>query len=112
MVGPDYQRPAAPVSVAFKEAAGWKAAHPQDELPKGAWWALYNDPQLDALASQVQINNQNVAQYAAQYRQALLIQNPRPAIVPLHPGQRPCAIERIRTRLCAFLPSGMRQQRS
>ncbi|WPO98307.1 efflux transporter outer membrane subunit [Pseudomonas sp. HR96] len=71
MVGPDYQRPTAPISTQFKEAAGWKAASPQDELPKGPWWELYQDPQLNALVSQVQLNNQNVAQYAALYRQAL-----------------------------------------
>jgi len=73
MVGPDYQRPAAPISATFKEAAGWKAASPQDAQPKGDWWALYQDPQLDALVAQVQLNNQNVAQYAAQYRQALAL---------------------------------------
>lgn len=73
MVGPDYERPSAPASAVFKEAAGWKAANPQDELPKGPWWSLYKDPQLDALVAQVQLNNQNVAQYAAQYRQALAL---------------------------------------
>jgi NodT family efflux transporter outer membrane factor (OMF) lipoprotein len=73
MVGPDYQRPAAPISATFKEAAGWKAASPQDAQPKGDWWALYQDPQLNALVAQVQLNNQNVAQYAAQYRQALAL---------------------------------------
>jgi NodT family efflux transporter outer membrane factor (OMF) lipoprotein len=83
MVGPDYQRPSAPVSVAFKEAAGWKAASPQDELPKGPWWALYQDPQLDALVAQVRLNNQNVAQYAAQYRQALaLVRGSRAELLP------------------------------
>ena len=83
MVGPDYQRPSAPVSVAFKEAAGWKAASPQDELPKGPWWALYQDPQLNALVAQVQLNNQNVAQYAAQYRQALaLVRGSRAELLP------------------------------
>jgi NodT family efflux transporter outer membrane factor (OMF) lipoprotein len=83
MVGPDYQRPNAPVSVAFKEAAGWKAASPQDELPKGPWWALYQDPQLNALVAQVQLNNQNVAQYAAQYRQALaLVRGSRAELLP------------------------------
>jgi NodT family efflux transporter outer membrane factor (OMF) lipoprotein len=73
MVGPDYQKPSAPISATFKEAQGWKAASPQDELPKGPWWALYQDPQLDALVSQVQLNNQNVAVYAAQYQQALAL---------------------------------------
>jgi NodT family efflux transporter outer membrane factor (OMF) lipoprotein len=83
MVGPDYQRPSAPVSVTFKEAAGWKAASPQDELPKGPWWALYQDPQLDALVAQVPLNNQNVAQYAAQYRQALaLVRESRAELLP------------------------------
>jgi NodT family efflux transporter outer membrane factor (OMF) lipoprotein len=71
VVGPDYRRPPTPLSATFKEAAGWKAAHPQDELPKGPWWQLYQDPQLDALVAQVQLNNQNVAEYAALYRQAL-----------------------------------------
>lgn len=73
MVGPDYQKPSAPISATFKEAQGWKAASPQDELPKGPWWALYQDPQLNALVSQVQLNNQNVAVYAAQYQQALAL---------------------------------------
>lgn len=83
MVGPEYQRPSAPVSGAFKEAAGWKAASPQDELPKGPWWALYQDPQLDALVAQVQLDNQNVAQYAAQYRQALaLVRQSRAELLP------------------------------
>jgi NodT family efflux transporter outer membrane factor (OMF) lipoprotein len=70
-VGPDYRKPPAPLSATFKEAAGWKAAHPQDELPKGPWWQLYQDPRLDALVAQVRLNNQNVAEYAALYRQAL-----------------------------------------
>ncbi|WP_213881897.1 efflux transporter outer membrane subunit [Pseudomonas sp. dw_358] len=83
MVGPDYQRPSAPVSTQFKEAAGWKAASPRDELPKGPWWALYQDPQLDALVAQVQLNNQNVAQYAALYRQALgLVNQSRAGLFP------------------------------
>lgn len=73
MVGPDYHTPTAPISTTFKEAEGWKAANPQDELPKGPWWELYQDPQLNALAAQVQLNNQNVALYAAQYLQALAL---------------------------------------
>ena len=33
-VGPDYQRPSAPVAPAFKELKGWKAASPRDEAPR------------------------------------------------------------------------------
>ncbi|MFF7709172.1 efflux transporter outer membrane subunit [Pseudomonas sp. NPDC007930] len=72
-VGPDYHTPTAPVPVAFKEADGWKAAQPADATPRGQWWALYQDPVLAGLLDQVSLNNQNVASYAAQYRQALAL---------------------------------------
>lgn len=87
MVGPDYRRPTAPMSTTFKEAQGWKAANPQDELPKGPWWELYQDRQLNTLAQQVQLNNQNVALYAAQYQQALaLIRQSRADLFPVLAG--------------------------
>lgn len=74
MVGPNYKRPTAIISPKFKElrpAPGWNYAQPSlAAIPKGAWWTLYNDPLLNQLESQVEINNQNVAQYEARYRNA------------------------------------------
>ncbi|SDV47320.1 efflux transporter outer membrane subunit [Chitinasiproducens palmae] len=72
-VGPDYRRPDAPVSLTFKEADGWKAATPGDDRPKGAWWAPFGDATLSELLAQVQVSNQNVANYAALYREALAL---------------------------------------
>jgi len=71
-VGPNYKRPAAPAPVAFKEQPppGWKEAQPGDALLKGKWWELYNDPALNALEDQVALNNQNVLQAEAQFREA------------------------------------------
>lgn len=71
MVGPKYQRPAAPAPVAFKEAppAGWKEAQPNDAL-RGKWWEIYHDPRLNALEEQVAISNQNVLAAAAQFEAA------------------------------------------
>ncbi|KAF1061497.1 MAG: Outer membrane protein OprM [Pseudomonas citronellolis] len=87
MVGPDYQRPSAPTSVAFKEAAGWKAASPDDAAAKGRWWTLYGDSQLDTLMEQVSLSNQTVAQYEAQYRQALaLVRGTRAELFPTVTG--------------------------
>ena len=87
MVGPDYHTPSAPISATFKEAEGWKAASPQDAQPKGPWWQSYRDPQLNALAEQIVLNNQNVALYAAQYRQALaLVRESRAEQLPLVSG--------------------------
>src|SRR4029077_4146725 len=72
MVGPKYQRPTAPAPPAFREAlpAGWKEAQPSDGVPRGKWWEVYRDPQLNALEDQVSISNQNVLTAEAQFREA------------------------------------------
>ena len=73
MVGPKYQRPVVQTPVALKEMAGndeWKMATPSDALMKGKWWEIFGDPQLNALEEQVTINNQNVKQAEAQFREA------------------------------------------
>ena len=72
-VGPQYQRPMTPVPVALKELSGndqWKMATPSDELIKGNWWEIFGDPQLNRLEELVNVNNQNIKQAEAQFRQA------------------------------------------
>lgn len=69
-VGPDYQRPTAPMAEAFKATPEWKIAEPVDDVPKGEWWKIYRDPVLDELMAQVAPNNQNIAIYLARVRQA------------------------------------------
>ncbi len=69
-VGPNYQRPATPLPAHFKEAEGWVAAQPADGLPRDAWWALYGDDHLNALAGRVSVSNQNIAAAVAAYAQA------------------------------------------
>ncbi|MEQ4583395.1 MAG: TolC family protein, partial [Pantoea agglomerans] len=82
-VGPDYQRPAVSVPVHYKEARGWQQATPLDAQSKGEWWAVYHDATLSGLLNQVSISNQNVANYAAQYRQAqALASESRAALFP------------------------------
>ena len=76
MVGPKFQRPTAQVPVALKEIAGndqWKMATPSDDLIKGKWWEIFGDSQLNQLEELVNINNQNVKQAEAQFRQARAI---------------------------------------
>ena len=70
MVGPTYQRPSAPTPPAFKEAEGWTPARPADDIDKGAWWSVFNDPVLDALERKVEVSNQNLAAAEAAYRAA------------------------------------------
>ena len=54
----------------FKEAPGWKAGEPKDDLHRGKWWEIFGDPQLNALEEQIDINNQTLAAAEAQFRGA------------------------------------------
>jgi len=74
-VGRKYQAPApvAPPAPAFRELRGndqWKMATPSDELLKGKWWEVFGDEQLNRLEELVNIDNQNVKQAEANFRQA------------------------------------------
>src|ERR1035438_5033246 len=72
-IGPKYQRPLAQTPPALKEMAGndqWKMATPGDGLLKGKWWEIFGDPELNRLEELVNIDNQNVKQAEAQFRQA------------------------------------------
>ena len=87
MVGPDYVRPSAPVPAQYKEADGWKVAQPSDAAPRGPWWQAYQDPDLDALMTQVDVSNQSIALYAARVREANAgTQATRAALFPVVSG--------------------------
>jgi NodT family efflux transporter outer membrane factor (OMF) lipoprotein len=69
-VGPDYVRPSADVPAAYKEAQPGATAMPANAIPAGRWWELFNDADLNALESQVVINNQTIRAAEARVRQA------------------------------------------
>ncbi|PTX99726.1 RND transporter [Verrucomicrobia bacterium LW23] len=77
-VGPDYVKPDAHTTARYKEgpldeksrAFGWRGARPCNDCPRGPWWEVYGDPQLNALMVQVNLNNQNLMAAEAQYRAA------------------------------------------
>jgi NodT family efflux transporter outer membrane factor (OMF) lipoprotein len=76
-VGPDYRRPDAPVPAAYKElpagTAVWKPSSPRDSADRGNWWVIFNDPELDMLERQVNVSNQNVKEFEAEYVQAVAL---------------------------------------
>jgi NodT family efflux transporter outer membrane factor (OMF) lipoprotein len=83
-LGPDYLRPPAPVPRTYKELKGWKIATPRDAIDRGAWWSIYNDPELDRLERQVEISNQNIAAAEAAFRQSVaLVQQARAGLFPV-----------------------------
>lgn len=69
-VGPKYKMPSVPMAPAYKEAAvatsddgtTWRKASPSDAAPKGAWWEIYQDPELNTLETRVNQSNQTIAQ--------------------------------------------------
>jgi len=82
-VGPDYVRPTADTPAAFKEMEGWKTAQPRDQELRGKWWETFNDALLNNLEEQISVSNQNLAQAAAQFRQArALVQSARAGFMP------------------------------
>ena len=86
-VGPDFERPAAIVSPQYKEIAGWKIATPRASEPKGDWWSVFHDPELDSLERAVAISNQTVKADEAAYREALaLINEARAGLYPTVTG--------------------------
>jgi NodT family efflux transporter outer membrane factor (OMF) lipoprotein len=83
-VGPDFLRPAAIVSPQFKEIAGWKIATPRAAEPKGDWWAVFHDPELDRLERAVAVSNQTVKADEATYGEAIaLINEARAGLYPV-----------------------------
>jgi NodT family efflux transporter outer membrane factor (OMF) lipoprotein len=83
MVGPKYHPPAAtvqPPPPSYKEvpaqsadANEWKVGQPQDAMLRGKWWEIYNDPELNALEEQLNINNQNIKQFFENFMEARTI---------------------------------------
>jgi NodT family efflux transporter outer membrane factor (OMF) lipoprotein len=69
-VGPQYSRPSVPAPPAYREAGAWKAAKPSDHVGRGKWWAVFQDPGLDALEDQITLSNQTLRAAEAQFLQA------------------------------------------
>jgi NodT family efflux transporter outer membrane factor (OMF) lipoprotein len=65
-MGTKYQKPQMLAPDAYKEATSsedWKPANPQDAMLRGKWWEVFNQPELNQLEEQLNINNQNIALY-------------------------------------------------
>ena len=82
-VGPNYHRPAAPVSQRFKEAEGWKPAEPRQAASGTDWWSVFDDATLDGLEKQIDVSNQTLKASEAAWRQAVaLVSQARAGLLP------------------------------
>jgi NodT family efflux transporter outer membrane factor (OMF) lipoprotein len=70
-LAPAYKIPdSAPAEAAYKEIGDWKAAQPGDSQNRGAWWTIFNDPQLDAMEGKIDAANQDLKAAFARLEQA------------------------------------------
>ena len=80
-VGPEYHRPPVqagqPTPAAFTDpdhtnhdAVVWKIAKPAADQPRGEWWKLFQDGELNHLEVLAATNNQDLAAAAAHFEQA------------------------------------------
>ncbi|HKD13353.1 MAG TPA: efflux transporter outer membrane subunit [Candidatus Angelobacter sp.] len=69
-VGPNYHRPSVPAAPAWKEQPPWRAATPQDSIPKGVWWSIFGDSELNQYEAQALSANQTIEIARNQLEQA------------------------------------------
>jgi outer membrane protein, multidrug efflux system len=106
-VGPNYQRPGAlgtnAMPTAFSGATStnvgdWKPAQPSAHLPRGSWWELFGDAELNRLEGLASTNNQQLAAAYANLQQARALVNvarsgyfPQLSTTPAYARQRTSA---------------------
>lgn len=82
-VGPKYQRAQVQTPPAWKTEGPWREAAPKDAIPKGAWWEIFHDEELNSYEKQLLAANQSLL--AAQDRLNQARSLARVASAPLFP---------------------------
>ena len=74
-VGPDYKEPANASPEKYKAAdlGSWKEGRPLDQVPKGNWWEVFQDGELNQLEGQAVRENQPLKAAIARVSQARAI---------------------------------------
>src|ERR1700691_4379188 len=89
-VGPKYVPPAKTAPPAYKESpeqfkenGGWTVAQPQDAVLRGKWWEIYNEPDLNALEDDLNVDNQNIREAFENFMEArALVRETRSQLFP------------------------------
>jgi len=69
-VGPNYKRPPAASATKWELAEPWREGAPKDAIPKGQWWTVFHDDDLNALETQALGANQTLKVSIARLEQA------------------------------------------
>src|SRR5271165_1735924 len=83
-VGPKYVKPTMQIPPAYMENANWKTARPSDVAPKGNWWEIFQDPQLNVLEEKLTVSNQSLRAAVDRFQEARdVLKQTRSALYPL-----------------------------
>ncbi|HEY2548455.1 MAG TPA: efflux transporter outer membrane subunit [Candidatus Acidoferrum sp.] len=69
-VGPKYQRASAPTAAKWDVSEPWRQSDPKDAVPKGEWWAVFHDDELNGLEKDALAANQTLQAAIGNYNQA------------------------------------------
>lgn len=69
-VGPNYNRPTAPVPAKWEVTQPWREADPKDSIPKTAWWTVFHDDELNGLETELIAANQTLKVSISTFEQA------------------------------------------
>jgi outer membrane protein, multidrug efflux system len=69
-VGPNYKRPTAPSATKWDVEEPWRESAPKDSIPKGEWWIVYHDDDLNSLQQRALAANQTLKVSIARLEQA------------------------------------------
>lgn len=93
--GPKYQRASVPVPPQWEAPQPWRPGAPKDAIPKGEWWKVFQDEELNALETKALAANETLHSAAARYEQARALTTlalsslyPQMAVAPLAERQR------------------------
>jgi multidrug efflux system outer membrane protein len=83
-LAPPYRVPVTPEPTpSFRETGPWTPAAPSDAAPRGRWWAVIQDPELDDLEGRLESENPGLAAALARYEQSkALATRARAALFP------------------------------
>jgi outer membrane protein, multidrug efflux system len=83
-LAPAYRVPVTPApAAAYKEVGPWTPAAPADAAPRGRWWTVIQDPELDHLEDRLEADNPSLAAALARYDQSrALSDRARAALFP------------------------------
>jgi multidrug efflux system outer membrane protein len=58
--GPAYKKPDVVTPQSWQTPAPWHESNPADSIPKGSWWTLFGDPELNQYEARAMASNQTL----------------------------------------------------